>query len=1696
MSKQELLSSQAIEIDELQRLIRNYRKDRQFRKTERYLQDKKLTFSDMFKTIRENNEKLEDFYDERQPYFSEKTFEKIETLFYSVMDDINRQLKSYSQSKDNQQHDSQFDDQQPGGSRSNELQNNGEQSNDQRTDEFRSTELENQNDHQPNVQQNDGQTGQSSNNLMTQNDPQSNVQQNNGQTGQNSNNLLTQNDPQSNVQQNNGQTGQNSNNFVDLLNSTINDNSTPTENQPSLLDVHYTEFMDLLIDCHELHQSSPKGLVQVYSENLKSSFNENDEKIIRSSVASIQEPVIIQATVALQKQLGSVLLATAMIGVLGKNGSRTLLRALLDQGSQSAFITENAAQTLGLKRKSIYALISGIGEKMQAAKHMIDLTIFPRFESEFVIESKAIVLPKLTRISEYDCDENDFHFTSNLTLADPSFLKNSEIDIILGASEYAQAIKTGLIKSEKNLIAQNSEFGWVVSGALDTVNVSLDVVTLVTNVELDEKLNRFFDSKEFDNDDSMALTAEEEMCEDHYEKTHYRDGNGRYVVSIPFKNGLEEPDLGDSRRIALASLFSLERRFLSNPELKIEYSKFLHEYISSGHMHEVNNMHPNAYYMPHHAVFKESTTTKLRVVFNASQKTSNKKSLNEQMALGPRDQSDLVSVLLRWRRHKIAFTADLEKMYRQILINESQTHLQRILWRELPNDPIKEYELRTVTYGTSNAPYLAIRTLKQLSIDGAIEFPLASEILKKDFYVDDVLSGADSLDEAIIRYSQLINLTSSACLNLRKWSTNSKELFAQIPMEKRELQVTNGIIKALGISWLTESDELTFNNSVNVDSIVVTKRHLASEISSLFDPLGYFSPAVMVGKILFQQLWAEKLDWDDAISREIVDKWQKFKSEIDLISNFRLQRWVHFNPNDCIELHGFCDASIWGYAAVLFLVNVTQKTSHILLAKARVSPIKQSKNCENVTIPRLELCGALLLAQLVKKTMDILDVECSRICLWSDSKIVLDWIHANPKRYKVFIASRIAKINKLVDPNWWSHVRSEENAADCASRGLLPSELIAHPLWWHGPRFLIDKSLEPPRYRHVIEPFGELAEIHSHVGVTKNVYDSEFLPNVSSFGKLKRVMSYCIRFIHNCKSKQKFVGPISHDELFFAEKTIIKIVQGQCYDQELKMLNKHNSLSFMKSSALIQLNPFLDVDGIIRVGGRLKNSDISFEAKHQILLPCKHNVTFLIIRDSHEKCLHGGPKLTESILRQRFWVAQGTRTIKTVLRKCVKCFRANPKPMSQFMGDLPAVRVNAVEKPFTNTAVDYTGAILVKLTNGRGYKTQKAYVAIFVCMSVKAIHIEAVTDLTAEAFIAAYRRFVARRGVIRRLYSDNGTNFVKANKILMENLSFIDEATYDEAICHELAKSGTSWHFSPPGAPHFNGLAEAAVKSVKLHLKRVLADAKLTFEELSTLLTQVEACVNSRPLCPMSSDPNDIGFLSPAHFLVGEALISPPEQCHLETKASWLSRWQKTQQMMQYFWKRWQNDYLHLLQTRTKWFREQSSPKLGDMVLIKDENLPPTQWRAGRVIEIHPGADGHVRVVSLKTQDGQMKRPVAKLCAFPHNNDEASNEVSANISRFVSPKKSSFGVLPIITAILSLCVTFSHQAVVPDKPYEITRFDTSPGFYFDKTHDVYISNTNWKSNFSTAKQICFRKASLNSGCRGVVVNIQIFGQRL
>ncbi|XP_058810131.1 uncharacterized protein LOC131675240 [Phymastichus coffea] len=291
--------------------------------------------------------------------------------------------------------------------------------------------------------------------------------------------------------------------------------------------------------------------------------------------------------------------------------------------------------------------------------------------------------------------------------------------------------------------------------------------------------------------------------------------------------------------------------------------------------------------------------------------------------------------------------------------------------------------------------------------------------------------------------------------------------------------------------------------------------------------------------------------------------------------------------------------------------------------------------------------------------------------------------------------------------------------------------------------------------------------------------------------------------------------------------------------------------------------------------------------------------------------------------------------------------------------------------------IDYAWPIQVRTSKGRGQKSYKGYVALFICFATKAVHLEVVSDLTSSAFITALRRFVSRQGIWRNLYSDNATTFRGTDADLKK--MFHAASVFYSTIAAALANDGTMWMFIPPNTPHYGGLWEAGVKSTKHLMKRDIGEHTLTFEELSTVMTEIEACLNSRPLCPLNTDPADLNVLTPAHFLIGDTLVVIPDEESPNVPENRLNRYQLMQRMRNQFWKQWSTDYLQHLQERGKWRNPNENFKVGQLVLIKDDRYPPSKWPLGRIIEVHPGPDNLVRVVTVKTVSNLLRRHIARM---------------------------------------------------------------------------------------------------------------------
>ena len=499
----------------------------------------------------------------------------------------------------------------------------------------------------------------------------------------------------------------------------------------------------------------------------------------------------------------------------------------------------------------------------------------------------------------------------------------------------------------------------------------------------------------------------------------------------------------------------------------------------------------------------------------------------------------------------------------------------------------------------------------------------------------------------------------------------------------------------------------------------------------------------------------------------------------------------------------------------------------------------------------------------------------------------------------------------------------------------------------------------------------------THSALTLEIPDFDFNLFFSLL-KLQRVFAYCLRFIRRLRNKEIVSGSLNASELTDSLNHLLRMCQIQSFAKDYNTLKNNRSLA--NSSQLLCLKPYIDEMNLIRVGGRIQGANVSVDQKHPIVLHNKHPLTNLILKHEHVRLLHCGPQQLLYTVRQRFWPICGRRLSRSVVKRCITCFRANPVTASYNMGNLPKYRVTAFQPVFSHTGLDYAGPISIRDRKTRNPKILKAYICIFVCMSTKCVHLEIVSDLTSQAFLAVLKRFIARRGKPLHLYSDNGTNFVGANSALLEVLK-----SNSDKIGSHLSAEGIYWHFIPPRAPNFGGLWEAGVKSLKFHLKRIIADASLTYEDLSTVITQIEGVMNSRPLSPLSSDPQDLTPLTPAHFLVGKPLTSLPEEDVSNITENRLTKFQRYQQLVQQFWKRWNKEYISELQSRVKWKKNfPNLLKIGSLVIIKEDNVPVCKWKIGRVIELHPGVDNVTRVVTVQCSDHSLcKRAITKLCVLP-----------------------------------------------------------------------------------------------------------------
>lgn len=1340
----------------------------------------------------------------------------------------------------------------------------------------------------------------------------------------------------------------------------------------------------------------------------------------------------------------SATLGTLLLRAQLPNGVySTLIRAFGDSGSQVNLITEDCVQRIGLRRVQSSCLLSGIGAT-SVANGVVTMTLVHRLTENPRLTIKALVVPRIASSLPDHSFVMPFADELPLeVLADPQHNVPGRVDMLLGAGVWANIlnsqIKRKLINGSASL-AQSTSFGWVVYGQMPICSHLRVANCQVISDQLDASLDRLLLS--FWSADDMhpqrMWTKEEQRAEDVFITTHKRDARGRYIVQIPRKS--DAPPLGNSRAAAKACFLSLERKLIKNPKLHTRYRAVFQDYRAKQHLVLANESpvpECDSYYMQHHAINTgpEKKNGKFRVVFNASAPSSNGVSFNDQQLPGPKLIDNIGEFFIRFRMRKYAITADISQMYRQVRVNPIEWNFQRVFYRDHPSEPLLEYVYTVVTWGMASASFNAVRSLRQCAIDGRKQFPAGAEIVLSDFYVDDLLTGGDTQQELREAYHQVTDLLRSGGFELSKWITNDTALAMEISQRQNVELVFPIESGVLGMKWIPSSDVLTIDfddNATNVPEHTLTKRKVISITSQIYDPSGLVAPVIVVGKILQQNIWRSGIGWDDLIPDYMLVQWRAYRRSVESLNEIRIPRWVRLAPDCKFQFHIFTDASEQAMGAVIYLrcVDLKHQVSvSLITAKAKVTPVKR------VTIPRLELTAARLGAKLFQYTRMACRLDKVNAYFWTDSTIAVHWMKRDPSVCKPFVANRVIEIKQLCEGANWRHVEGVLNPADLLTRGISATQLNGENLWWHGPPWLtlpeetwpqpIVTTLSPSvldaiQAETILERGERIIQSKSKSGkmvamiINKSIKPiailsadgkmESLLERSSELSKLVRATAYVFRFIANVRRAVKvskeleLIGHLGRDptQLITVEDTPnissverrkaldywIKITQFTYFEKELKCCRAKQNVPI--GSSIIKLTPFVDEKDILRVGGRLVNADLPHESKHQIILPPMSRLTNLIVRDAHAVTIHGQAQLMMTHLRRSFWFTRMRQVLKSYVHRCPKCIRYDQPENIQLMGNLPAVRVNIAE-PFAHTGVDFAGPFVIRKNPGRPPSVRgkapeimlKAWIVLFVCMTTRAAHLEICIGLTVEEFMTAFERFVMRKGRCFHMMSDNGTTFVGANNELARVLAHWTNTMPEDF----LAKYNTKWHFITPAAPFKGGIWEACVKSMKRHLKRAIGKQILTKDDLNQLAIQIEGCLNSRPLWPQSDDLSDLSAITPAHFVLGKPILPQPlAEDVAETPANRLTVWQQRQHLHQSIWKRWREEYLMTLQQRTKWYKIKANLKTGDMVVIRDEDTPPSNWVLGRVSKVHVAADGLVRTATIKTATSVFERPINKLC--------------------------------------------------------------------------------------------------------------------
>ena len=1268
------------------------------------------------------------------------------------------------------------------------------------------------------------------------------------------------------------------------------------------------------------------------------------------------------------------------------NGNKVKINALLDDGSNESFISEEVAGLLGIQEQYQTVKVHVLNDEVSTFHSMPTSVTIESINGQFCKKIDVKTSPHRIagsyQVEDWSKSKEKWPHLRNCDFAEPA--KDCLVDLLIGIDQSELHYSMSDVRGPTGgPIARLGVLGWscigspegrIISGSRTHVGRTfLAVDNSDSNSDIDQTLRRFWEIEKCgtEGEQVKVFTEEEKTALNKVnESLSYSLDTCRYKLSVPWKD--TRPNLPDNYSMAKYRLSSTERKLNKNDFVRAEYQATLQSYIEKGYLRKVpadEEKPDEVWYLPHFPIVRpDKDTTKVRIVFDCSAK-SDGVSLNDAIHAGPKLQQELFDVLLRFRRNPVAVVCDIKEMYLQVEIADDDRPFFRILWRDMQeNREPGVYEFSRVVFGKNSAPMEAQFVAQENARRHKDTYPLAAEAVLKSTYMDDSLDSVETPEEGIELYRQLDSLWGLAGMKARKWISNSPEVVQATPKEDRatELKLTEAnqepVVKTLGVSWNSTEDTFVIGTTTTPQDTKWTKRSVLKKVATVFDPLGFVTPFVMVAKMLLQELWSRGYDWDDVIQDALAVRIDHWFDQLKCLSDVKVPRCLRESKVIVSkEIIVFVDASVLAYGTVAYLrcqYEDLSVSSRLIAARSKVAPLKP------ITVPRLELMGAILGVRLAQRLVSVFETSMQMVSFYSDSMDVLWWVRGKGRDFRPFVANRIGEIQLATEPSQWQYVPTDQNPADLCTRGGTPEELAACPLWWNGPTWLMEEKSKWPKMEMVTSPPKELKEMKVLLTTTpvkevRKIAEWRLDPKrFSNWTRLVRLQARVMRVIYNMKyPKDRVTGKeLNPEEITDAEEDVLRLAQCEAFNPEYVALASGKSLP--RGSPLAKLNPRLDSQGIIRCDGRLTFAEhLPYDVRFPIILPRKHWVTKLIVKHYHEKANHSaGTNFILSQLSSRFWIIAAREEIRDCEAECNGCKKRKNKLASQIMAPLPQVRLRLSYRAFDQVGVDYAGPFTT--VQGRGKQRLKRYLCLFTCLATRAVHLEVAWGLDTSSFLNALTRFTARRGVPKEIVSDNGTNFVGAVNELKELFSKFDK----NGIQRAATDKGIKWKFNPPGAPHFGGVFEAMIKSAKKAIYAEIGNSSVTDEELITICSGAESLLNSRPITYQSSDPRDDVPLTPNHFLHGQmgGLFAPEVPNEVVNPHE---RWRKVQSLITRVWQRWLKEYLPTLNARPKWSDVVKDLKEGDVVLVLDKDIPRGRWPLGRITECFPSKDGHTRVV-------------------------------------------------------------------------------------------------------------------------------------